>query len=114
MNQSADIKEKEDQRENQQPSKPQQTQSIFKTNSSVGSSGGLGSYTPSKIQISEAPFQLGVSRTTSSSSSSSSTPTTNSSSNYPSSVQSSKAPSSSQETILLPVDDGVSWGSAAS
>ena len=40
MNQSADIKEKEDQRENQQPSKPQQTQSIFKTNSTVvGSSG---------------------------------------------------------------------------
>ena len=74
--------------------------------------GGLGSYTPSKIQISEAPFQLGVSRT--SSSSSTSTPTTNSSSNYPASVQSSKAPSSTQETILLPADDGVSWGSAAS
>ena len=35
MDQSADIKEKED-----QSSKPQQTQSIFKTNSSVvGSSG---------------------------------------------------------------------------
>lgn len=109
MDQSADIKEKEDKRESQQSSKPQQTQSIFKTNSTVvGSSGGLGSYTPSKIQISEAPFQLGVSRTTS-------TPTTNSSSSSnPSSVQSSKAPSSTQETILLPVDDGVSWGSAAS
>ena len=39
MDQSADIKEKEDKRENQQSSKPQQTQSIFKTNSSVGSSG---------------------------------------------------------------------------
>merc|ERR1711988_1130710 len=79
MDQSADIKEKEDQRENQLASKPQQTQSIFKTNSSVvGSSGGLGSYNPSKTQISEAPFQLGVSRTTSTSS----TPTTNSSSNY--------------------------------
>ena len=40
MDQSADIKEKEEKRENQQSSKPQQTQSIFKTNSSVvGSSG---------------------------------------------------------------------------
>ena len=39
MDQTADIKEKEDKRENQQSSKPQQTQSIFKTNSSVGSSG---------------------------------------------------------------------------
>merc|ERR1712203_503391 len=97
-----------DKRENQPSSKPQ---SIFKTNSTVvGSSGGLGSYTPSKIQISESPFQLGVSRTTSSSS----TPSTPSSSIYPSSNLSSKGPSSNQETILLPVDDGVSWGSAAS
>merc|ERR1712203_521721 len=94
-----------DKRENQPSSKPQ---SIFKTNSTVvGSSGGLGSYTPSKIQISEAPFQLGVSRT-------SSTPTTSSSSTSTSSAQSSKAPSGTQETILPPVDDGVSWGSAAS
>merc|ERR1712122_361085 len=111
MAHSTDINEREDQRDHQQSSKPQQSQSIFKNSSAVvGSSGGLGSYTPSKIQISESPFQLGVSRTTSSSS----TPSTPSSSIYPSSNQSSKAPSSNQETILLPADDGVSWGSAAS
>merc|ERR1712241_1604433 len=75
--------------------------SIFKTNnSSVGSSGGLGSYTPSKIQMSESVFQLGVSRVSSSSSSSSS------------SFSTSKTPA--PETILFPADDGVSWGSSAS
>jgi len=111
MEPSADIKEREGSRDNQQSSKPQQSQSIFKNNSSVvGSSGGLGSYTPSKIQISESPFQLGVSRTTSSSSS---TPSTSSSKPSPP-TPSSKTSSSNQETILLPADDGVSWGSAAS
>merc|ERR1712203_410039 len=45
MDQSTDIKEEED-----KSSKPQQTQSIFKTNSSVGSSGGLGSYTPARFR----------------------------------------------------------------
>lgn len=74
-----------------------QQSSIFKTNSSVGSSGGLGSYTPSKSQMAESVFQLGVSR--SSASSKSSAPSSG---------------SSAPETILLPADDGVSWGSSAS
>merc|ERR1712029_68721 len=78
----------------------QSSSSIFKTNSSVGSSGGLGSYTPSKIQMAESAFQLGVSRTNPSSK----TPVSNNISN------SQPAP----ETILLPADDGISWGSAAS
>jgi len=77
----------------------QQSSSIFKSNSSVGSSGGLGSYTPSKIQMSESSFQLGMQR----SSPSSTTPASSSSSTH-----------TSPETILLPADDGVSWGSAAS
>merc|ERR1711936_1070016 len=36
--------------------------SRLKSNTPVGSSGGLGSYTPSKIHLSDSPFQLGVSR----------------------------------------------------
>lgn len=75
-----------------------QQSSIFKTNSSVGSSGGLGSYTPSKSQTAESVFQLGVSRSAAASSKSSG----------------SSSGSSVQETILLPADDGVSWGSSAS
>jgi len=72
-------------------------QNIFKANTAVGSSGGLGSYTPSKIQMIEAPFQLGVSRT----------PVT----------PSAPAPSATTHTsdpALLPADHGLSWGNAAS
>jgi len=73
-------------------------QNIFKTNTAVGSSGGLGSYTPSKIQMSEAPFQLGVSRT----------PVT------PSTPIAAPTTTSSNDTALLPADHGLSWGNAAS
>ena len=67
--------------------------------------GGLGSYTPSKSQMSESVFQLGLSREQ------------NIGEKYQqknkSSVTSPSSPSS-PETILLPTDDGVSWGSSAS
>lgn len=73
-------------------------QNIFKANTAVGSSGGLGSYTPSKIQMIDAPFQLGVSRT----------PATQPAPNPNTSLQ------HSQDTALLPADHGLSWGNAAS
>lgn len=89
----ADIPEKEDE---EAPHNKQQN--IFKANTAVGSSGGLGSYTPSKIQMSEAPFQLGVSRT----------PVT------PSAPVSTPSTPPTNDTALLPADHGLSWGSAAS
>jgi hypothetical protein len=73
-------------------------QNIFKANTAVGSSGGLGSYTPSKIQMIEAPFQLGVSRT----------PVTPSAPVPPASTPHTSDPA------LLPADHGLSWGNAAS
>jgi len=72
---------------------------LFKSNTAVGSSGGLGSYTPSKIQMSEAPFQLGVSR---------STQQPNPSPAQPTSLDLGDSPA------LLPADQGISWGHAAS
>jgi len=69
----------------------------LKLNTPVGSTGGLGSYTPSKIQMSESPFQLGVSR---------SKPTATPAVEAP--------PSPPSDPYLLPADQGISWGSSAS
>jgi len=89
----ADTSEKENE---EAPHNKQQN--IFKANTAVGSSGGLGSYTPSKIQMIEAPFQLGVSRT----------PVT------PSAPVSTPSIPQNNDTALLPADHGLSWGNAAS
>merc|ERR1719402_956008 len=77
-------------------------QLTFKSNTAVGSSGGLGSYTPSKIQLSVSSpvFQYGVSRTPVSC-----PPLTPP---VPPPVCPAPAPA------LLPADIGVSWGSQAS
>jgi len=90
---AADTSEKE----NEEATHNKQ-QNIFKANTAVGSSGGLGSYTPSKIPMIEAPFQLGVSRT----------PVT------PSAPVSTPNMSHTNDTALLPADHGLSWGNAAS
>jgi len=76
------------------------SQPTLKSNTPVGSLGGLGSYTPSKIQIAEEPFELGVSRTPVSSNS----------------QVSADVPSLTSDPFLLPApaDQGLSWGSAAS
>jgi hypothetical protein len=89
---------------------PNQTKPQTKNNANrfsvVVSLGGLGSYTPSKIQISEAPFQLGVSRTT---------PTAAVTSSSSASVVADSPPSSlsPKDPFLLPADEGLSWGNAA-
>jgi len=85
------------------------TQSL-KTNTSVknNSSGGLGSYQPSKIQMSDAPFQLGVSRT------SAGHPATLSTSAGQQTTPSQAPHSPPSESCLRPTDEGISWGSSAS
>jgi len=82
----------------------------MKTNTSVknNSSGGLGSYQPSKIQMSDAPFQLGVSRT------STGQPATSSTSAGHVATPSKGPPSPPLESCLRPTDEGISWGSSAS
>jgi len=82
--------------------------SRLKSNTPVGSSGGLGSYTPSKIHLSDSPFQLGVSRS-SQPNNPLATTSTSSSSN-----QSSSTSANSSTPALVPADHGVSWGRAAS
>ena len=66
-------------------------------------SGGLGSYTPSKIQMTEAPFQLGVSRNKSSA-----TATTGSS------AAGKKKETDSGKEVLRPIEDAVSWSGSSS
>jgi len=78
------------------PGEPQDS-SRLKANTVVGSSGGLGSYTPSKIHLSDSPFQLGVSRTPAA-------PT----------ATSSTAAAAAPGPTLVQADHGVSWGRAAS
>jgi hypothetical protein len=68
----------------------------------------LGSYTPSKIQISEAPFQLGVSRITPTAPAASAAVSVDSG---PASL-SSLSPNGN-DPFLLPADEGLSWGNAA-
>lgn len=71
----------------------------LKSNSAVGSNlGGLGSYTPSKIQMTEAPFQLGVSRNKSSSAA----------------TASGKKQAESGREVLRPIEDAVSWSGSSS
>ncbi|CAB4055125.1 unnamed protein product [Lepeophtheirus salmonis] len=71
--------------------------------SKFGGSGGLGSYTPSKIQMSEAPFQLGVSRRPPSLSRGASE---SSSGNITSKKDGEVA---GEDQVLRPVEDAVSW-----
>ena len=63
----------------------------------VSLSGGLGSYTPSKIQMTEAPFQLGVSRSKSSSV-----------------AAAGKKEAESGKEVLRPIEDAVSWSGSSS
>ena len=65
-------------------------------------SGGLGSYTPSKIQMTEAPFQLGVSRNKSSA-------TANTGS-----AAGKKKETDSGKEVLRPIEDAVSWSGSSS
>jgi len=96
----------------QTPEEEPEVSARLKSNTPVGSSGGLGSYTPSKIHLSDSPFLLGVSRSSGPNnplaSAASSSPPTSSSSN------SSSASNSSASPALVPADHGVSWGRAAS
>merc|ERR1719232_761875 len=96
------------------------------SNNIVGSFGGLGSYTPSKMSR-DAPFQLGVSRTvphasktspaSSSTSTSSSSSSSSTSSSTPSSAQSSSGTpdsNSNQDEVLRPTEDAISWSGSSS
>uniref|UniRef100_A0A0K2UX41 Bifocal [Apis mellifera] n=1 Tax=Lepeophtheirus salmonis TaxID=72036 RepID=A0A0K2UX41_LEPSM len=76
--------------------------------SKFGGSGGLGSYTPSKIQMSEAPFQLGVSRRPPSLSRGASE---SSSGNITSKKDGEVA---GEDQVLRPVEDAVSWSGSFS
>merc|ERR1712048_1049049 len=78
-------------------------QAKFKSNTSVGSSGGLGSYTPSKIQLSDSPFLLGVSRAGPASTTAAATE-----------AEEVAEPAATCSPTLLPADHGLSWGHAAS
>ena len=66
--------------------------------------GGLGSYTPSKIPMADAPFELGVSRTT---------PAANSAT-AAAAASSGDPPSTPDDTYLRPADQGISWGNTTS
>ena len=68
--------------------------------------GGLGSYTPSKIQMTEAPFQLGVSRNKSSSAAAAAAAAG-------SSVSGKKEAESGRE-VLRPIEDAISWSGSSS
>jgi len=91
----------------QSPEEEPEVSARLKSNTPVGSSGGLGSYTPSKIHLSDSPFLLGVSR------SGPSTPNNPLASTSTSSSSSSSS-SNSASPALVPADHGVSWGRAAS
>merc|ERR1712173_364368 len=93
----------------QSPEEEPDVVSRLKSNTPVGSSGGLGSYTPSKIHLSDSPFQLGVSRSSQPNNPLATTSTSSSSSN-----QSSSTSANSSTPALVPADHGVSWGRAAS
>jgi len=83
----------------------------LKSNTIVGATGGLGSYTPSKIQLSEAPFQLGVSR------SQPPTPTVAVASTgqvSPARIAGTSPSPPCDVPCLRPADQGISWGSSAS
>jgi len=92
------------------PEEEPEVSARLKSNTPVGSSGGLGSYTPSKIHLSDSPFLLGVSR----SGPSPNNPLASAASSSTSSNSSSVASSSSASPALVPADHGVSWGRAAS
>lgn len=92
------------------PEEEPEVSARLKSNTPVGSSGGLGSYTPSKIHLSDSPFLLGVSR----SGPSPNNPLASAASSSTSSNSSSAASSSSASPALVPADHGVSWGRAAS
>lgn len=78
--------------------------------------GGLGSYTPSKIQMNDAPFQLGVSRTPASENGGNGGGSTNHSSNgHKDKVE--KAPNSNDDgkkDFLRPIEDATSWSGSSS
>merc|ERR1712223_45244 len=94
----------------QNPEEEPDVVSRLKSNTPVGSSGGLGSYTPSKIHLSDSPFQLGVSRSSQPNNPLATTASTSSSS----SNQSSSTSANSSTPALVPADHGISWGRAAS
>jgi len=91
------------------PEEEPEVSARLKSNTPVGSSGGLGSYTPSKIHLSDSPFQLGVSRSKPNNPLASATSTTSSSS-----TSSNSSSTTSSSAALVPADHGVSWGRAAS
>jgi len=93
----------------QSPEEPEpEVSSRLKSNTPVGSSGGLGSYTPSKIHLSDSPFLLGVSR------SGPSQPNDPLASASSTSTSLSSSSNSSASAALVPDNHGVSWGRAAS
>merc|ERR1712043_14273 len=81
---------------------------ITSKNNTLGSFGGLGSYTPSKMSK-DNPFQLGVSRTVphASKTPSAAVPDSDSNSN------SNSNPNSSEE-VLRPTEDAISWSGSSS
>jgi len=93
--------------QNQPPALAEQNQisaSSLKSNTSMATSGGLGSYTPSKIQMTETPFQLGVSKRPAPAPSTAASPPSD-----PFLRQTEAA-----DPFLRPADTGVSWGRSAS
>merc|ERR1711974_541570 len=85
----------------QTPEEEPEVSARLKSNTPVGSSGGLGSYTPSKIHLSDSPFLLGVSR---SGPSQPTNPLASASSSSTSSNSSSSSSNSSAPPALVPAD----------
>jgi len=98
----------------QTPEEEPEVSARLKSNTPVGSSGGLGSYTPSKIHLSDSPFLLGVSRSGPSQPNNPLAAAASSSSTSSNSSSSSSSSNSSASPALVPADHGVSWGRAAS
>ena len=77
----------------------------------------MGSYTPSKIQMNDAPFQLGVSRATENGGSGSSVGSNHANGNSHKDKKVEKAPDASEEgkkDFLRPIEDATSWSGSSS